>query len=65
MLLFYDLSYSFISNYIKLKKVVNTLNHAELRPYLNNTLNLKSLKCSHSLSAPSAVGQALWADGER
>ena len=52
--------------YIKLEKVVNTLNYEELRPYSTMTSNLKSLiKCTHSLPAPSAVGQALLADGER
>lgn len=55
--------------YIKLEKVVNTLNYEELRPYSTMTSNLKSLitliKYAHSLPTPSAVGQALWADGER
>ena len=69
MLLICDLNYFFISirkGYIKLEKVVNTLNYEELRPYSTMTSNLKSLiKCAHSLPAPSAVGQALLADGER
>lgn len=52
--------------YIKLEKVVNTLNYEELRPYSSRTPNLKLLiKCAHSLPVPSAVGQALWADGGR
>lgn len=52
--------------YIKLEKVVNTLNYEELRLYSTKTSNLKSLiKCAYSLTAPSAVGQALWAEGER
>ena len=37
--------------YIKLEKVVNTLNYEELRPYSTMTSNLKSLiKCTHSLT---------------